>query len=162
MGEGKISHRSSSSMVRGRNLARRRHFFRRGGATVAGGGPATVRRERKVSSTLHGRETTRGRLGRRSPWMKLATAEDSWTATGFGHGDGAASDSGDGAVRTGRCEARQFRQQRRRGRNGAALSGRRRTACGPNSAFNARARYGAWQPRFNGALPGRPGTDSCV
>jgi hypothetical protein len=29
-------------------------FFRRGGATVAGGGPAMVRRERKVSSMLHG------------------------------------------------------------------------------------------------------------
>jgi hypothetical protein len=29
-------------------------FFRQGGATVASGGPATVRREGKVSSPLHG------------------------------------------------------------------------------------------------------------
>jgi hypothetical protein len=43
-------------------------FFRRGGATVAGGGPVTVRREGKVSSTLHGRRTAREELGRRSPW----------------------------------------------------------------------------------------------
>jgi hypothetical protein len=43
-------------------------FFRRGGATVVGGGPATERREGKVSSTLHGRRTMRGELGRRSPW----------------------------------------------------------------------------------------------
>jgi hypothetical protein len=68
---------------------------------VAGGGPTTVRREGKVSSMLHGRETTRGRLGRRSPWTKLATAEDGRTATGFGHGGGTALDSGDDAVGTG-------------------------------------------------------------
>jgi hypothetical protein len=126
MGEGKIAHRSSSSTVRGRNPARRWCFFLRGGATVAGGGPATVWREGKVSSTLHGRETMRGRLGRRSPWMKLATAEDGRTSTRFGHGGGAASDSGDGAVGTGRGEVRRLGQRRRRGRNDAALSGRRR------------------------------------
>jgi hypothetical protein len=68
---------------------------------VAGGGPVTVRREGKVSSTLHGRETTRGRLRRRSPWTKRAMTEDGRTATGFRHGGGAASDSGDGAVGTG-------------------------------------------------------------
>jgi hypothetical protein len=43
-------------------------LIRRGGATVAGGGPAMVRREGRVSSTLHGRRTVRGELGRRSPW----------------------------------------------------------------------------------------------
>jgi hypothetical protein len=68
---------------------------------VAGGGPATVRREGKVSSTLHGRETARGRLERHSLWTKLATAEDGRTMTGFGHGGGAASDSGGGTVGTG-------------------------------------------------------------
>jgi hypothetical protein len=93
---------------------------------VTGGGPTTVRREGKVSSTLHGRETARGRLGQRSPWMKLVMAEDSRTAMGFGHGGGTALDSGNDAVGTGRGEVRRFEQQRRRGRNGAALSGRRR------------------------------------
>jgi hypothetical protein len=80
-------------------------FFRRGGATVACGGPATVRREGKVSSTLHGRRTARGELGRRSPWTKLATTLDGRTAAGFGHGGGAASDSGYDAVRTGRGDS---------------------------------------------------------
>jgi hypothetical protein len=42
--------------------------LRRGGATVAGGGPVTARREGRVRSTLHGRRTARGELGRRSPW----------------------------------------------------------------------------------------------
>jgi hypothetical protein len=103
---------------------------------VAGGGPAMVRRERKVSSTLHGRETTRGRLGRRSPWMKLATAEDGRTTMGFRHGGGAASDSGDGAVGTGRGEARRFGQRQRSGRNDGAAG---MPARGPDSAFNVRA-----------------------
>jgi hypothetical protein len=131
MGEGKIAHRSSSSTVRGRNPARWRRFFQRGGATVADGSPAMVRREEKVSSTLHGRETARGRLCRCSPWTKLATAEDGRTATGFGHSGGVASDSGDGAVGTGRGEVRLFGQRRQRGwngagRNDAVLSGCRR------------------------------------
>jgi hypothetical protein len=72
---------------------------------VAYGGPATVRREEKVSSTLHGRRTARGELGRRSSWMKLVTASDGRTAAGFGHGGGAASDSGDGSIGAGRGEA---------------------------------------------------------
>jgi hypothetical protein len=80
-------------------------FFRRGGATVAGDSPTTVRREGKVSSTLHGRRTARGELGRRSPWTKLAMASDDRTAAGFKHGGGVASDSGDVAVGTGRGEA---------------------------------------------------------
>jgi hypothetical protein len=31
-----------------------------------------------------------------------------------------------------------------------------------DGAFNALERHGAWQPRGNGALPGRPGADSGV
>jgi hypothetical protein len=33
------------------------------------------RREGEVSSTLHGRKTARGGLGRRSPWTNVTTAE---------------------------------------------------------------------------------------
>jgi hypothetical protein len=125
---------------------------------MASGGPTTVRREGKVSSMLDGRETARGRLGRRSPWTKLATASDVRTATGFGHGGGAALDSGDGAVGTGRGEAV---------RTAAAARSKRRCAVetptrGPDSAFNAWARRGSWQPRGNGTLPDGPGADSGV
>jgi hypothetical protein len=89
-------------------------FFRRGGATVAGGGSATVRWEGRVSSTLHGRRTARGELGRRSPWScsRRRRRPDSdgrgaRTATvGF--------ESGNGAVRT--SEARSLGEQRARGR----------------------------------------------
>jgi hypothetical protein len=91
----------------GKNSGLAAAFLRRGGATVVGGGPAMVRQEGKVSSTLHGRRTARGELGRRSPWAKLATASDGRTTTGFGHGGGVASDNGDDAVGTGearRCE----------------------------------------------------------
>jgi hypothetical protein len=103
---------------------------------VAGGGPATVRREGKVSSTLHEKETTRGRLGRRSLWMKLATAEDGRTVTGYGYGGGAASDSGDGTVGMGRGEAVQTAAAARSERRCAVGT----PARGPDSAFNARAR----------------------
>jgi hypothetical protein len=133
-------------------------FFRRGGATVVGGGPATVRREGKVSSALHGRRTARGELGRRSPWTKLATVSDGRTAVGFGHGGGAASDSGDGAVGTRRGEAVRTAAGARSERHGAVGTPVR----GPDGAFNARAQHGVWQPRGNGALPGGPGTDSGV
>jgi hypothetical protein len=68
MGEGAIAHRSSSSTGRGRKPARRQCFSDEVRAPVAGGGPTTGRREREVSSALHGRETVRGGLGRRSPW----------------------------------------------------------------------------------------------
>jgi hypothetical protein len=89
-------------------------FLRRGGATVAGGGPVTVRREGRVSSTLHGRRTTRGELGRRSPWScsRRRRRPDSdgrgaRTATvGFGLGDGAVRMS----------EARRLGERRARGR----------------------------------------------
>jgi hypothetical protein len=97
---------------------------------VASGRPATVRREGKVSSTLHGRETTRGRLGRRSLWMKLGT-KDGRTTTGFGHDGGVASDSGDGAVGMGRGGAGRGGSDSddgavRTGPIGTTLSGRRR------------------------------------
>jgi hypothetical protein len=38
----------------GKNSGSAVAFLRRGGSTVAGGGPVTVRREGKVSLTLHG------------------------------------------------------------------------------------------------------------
>jgi hypothetical protein len=80
-----------------------------------------VRREGKVSSTLHGRRTARGELGRRSLWMKLVTTSDGRTTAGFRHDGGVALDSGDGAVGTG--EAR----QREAARTAAtARSGRQR------------------------------------
>jgi hypothetical protein len=91
----------------GKNSGSAAAFLRRGGATVVGGGPATVRREGKVSSTLHGRRTTRGELGRRSPWAKLTTASDGRIAMGFRHGGGTASDSGGGAVGTGEVRRRE-------------------------------------------------------
>jgi hypothetical protein len=89
-------------------------FLRRGGATVAGGGPATVRREGRVSSTLHGRRTVRGELGRRSPWSCSrrrrrpgSDGRGARTATvGFGPGDGAVEMS----------EARRLGERRARGR----------------------------------------------
>jgi hypothetical protein len=114
-----------------------------------------------VSSTLHGRRTTRGELGRRSPWTKLATASDGRTTAGFRHGGSAASDSGDGAVGTERGEAVRTAaavRSERRGRNGAVGT----PARGPDSAFNALERRGVWQPRGNGALPGGPGADNVV
>jgi hypothetical protein len=90
--------------------------------------------------------------------MKLAMASDGQTAVGFRHGGSAASDSGDGAVGTRRGEAVQTAA--------AAWSERRGTVGMPvrglDSAFNARAWYGAWQPCGNGALPGGPGADSGV
>jgi hypothetical protein len=89
-------------------------FLRRGGATVASGGPTMVRREGRVSSTLHGRRTARGELGRRSPWSCSRwrrhpdrDGRGARTATiGFGPCDGA----------VGTSEARQLGEQRARGR----------------------------------------------
>jgi hypothetical protein len=49
--------------------------------------------------------------------------------------------------------ARRFGQRRRRSRNGAV----RTPARGPDNAFNALERRGAWQPCGNGALLGWPG-----
>jgi hypothetical protein len=72
---------------------------------------------------------------------------------------------------------RGFGQRRRRGRDGArrgeavgtAAAARSERRCavgtpthGPDSAFNARARHGAWQPCGNGALPGGPSADSGI
>jgi hypothetical protein len=83
-------------------------------------------------------------------------------------------DGGDGRTATSFRHGRRpgFGQQRRRGRDGARRGGsdsqsERRGAVGtpargPDSAFNARVRRGTWQPRGNGALPGRPGADSGV
>jgi hypothetical protein len=125
---------------------------------VAGGGPATGRREGEVSWMLHGRRTARGELERRSPWTKLATASDGQTTAGFGHGGGAASDSRDGAVGTGRGEAVRTAATTRSKRHGAVGT----PARGPDSAFNTQAWRGVWQPRGNGALPGGPDADSGV
>jgi hypothetical protein len=102
-----------------------------------------------VSSTLHGRRTTRGELGRRSPWTKLATASDGRTTAGFRHGGSAASDSGDGAVGTERGEAvstAAATRSERRGRNDAVGTPTR----GPNSAFNALERARRGQRRLTG------------
>jgi hypothetical protein len=98
----------------------------------------------------------RGELGRRSPWTcsRRRRRPDSGgrgaqiVTIGFGPGDGAVGTS---TVRTG--EARRFGQRRRRGRNGAGGT----SARSPDSAFNTLERCGMWQPRGNGALPGRPG-----
>jgi hypothetical protein len=91
---------------------------------------------------------------------ELATAEDGWTVMGFRHGRWPGFGPGNGAVGTG--EARRRRQ--RRSKNGR--SKRRYTvgtpARGPDSAFNTLVQRGAWQPRGNGALLGRPGADCGV
>jgi hypothetical protein len=109
----------------GKNSTSAVAFLRRGGATMAGGGPAMVRREGKVSSTLHGRRTARGELGRRSPWT--CSRRRRWldsdgrgarTATvGIGPGDGAV-----GTLREGRGELGQ-----RRGRELGHAFGQRRS-----------------------------------
>jgi hypothetical protein len=72
-----------------------------------------------------------------------------------------ASDSGDGVVRTGRGEAIRTaaaaRSERGRSERRCAVGTPTR---GLDSAFNAQAWRGTWQPRGNGALPGGPGADS--
>jgi hypothetical protein len=109
---------------------------------VAGGGPATVRREGKVSSMLHGRRTARGELGQRSPWMKLATSSDGRTVAGFGHGGGTALDSGDGAVGMGRGEASgAFGSGYQNGRDG-----RRVRAAAVGAAFKPSGAFGHRHP----------------
>jgi hypothetical protein len=62
------------------------------------------------------------------------------------------------AVRSGRGKARRRWRFRTAGRNGAVGT----PARGPDSAFNALERHGAWQPRGNGALLGGLGADSDV
>jgi hypothetical protein len=93
---------------------------------VADGGPVMGRREGEVSSMLHGRQTVRGGLGRRSPWTNLAMAETAGQGCASDTDGSVASDSGGGAVGTGRGEAVQTAGQNAAGRNGAALMGRRR------------------------------------
>ncbi len=101
MGVEAIAHRSSLSTGRGRKTGSAAAFSDEARAPVAGGGPATARREGKVSSTLHGRRTARGELGRRSPWScsrrrRRPDSDDrgARTATvGFGPGDGAVGTS---------------------------------------------------------------------
>jgi hypothetical protein len=130
---------------------------------VAGDGPVMGRREGEVSSMLHGRQTVRGGLGRRSPCTNLATAETAGQGCASDTDGSVASDSGGGAVGTGRGEARRggsdSRSERGRSKRRSAVG---TPAHGPDSAFNARAPRGAWQPRSNGALPGGPGADSGV
>jgi hypothetical protein len=112
-------------------------FFRQGGATVAGGGPSTARREGKVSSTLHGRRTATGELGRRSPWTC-----SQWRRWPDSDGCGARTATvsfGPGYGAVGTSKARRFGQRRRRGRNGAVGTPVR----SPDSAFNALERRGA-------------------
>jgi hypothetical protein len=60
-------------------------------------------------------------------------------------------------------------QTERSGWRGEATSARSERRCavgtparGPDTAFNARARCGAWQPCGNGTLPGGPSADSGV
>jgi hypothetical protein len=79
-------------------------------------------------------------------------------------GGGAASDSGNGVVETGRGGSDSGGgavgtvRSERRDRNGAVGT----SARGPDNAFNALERRSAWQPRGNGALPGGPSADSGV
>jgi hypothetical protein len=113
-----------------------------------------------VSSTFHERETVRGWLGRHSPWTNLTTAETAGQRRASGTDSSVASDSGSNAVGMGRGEARGFQTA---GWNAACRNGAVRTpARGPDSAFNALERRGAWQPHGNGGLPGGPGVDSGV
>jgi hypothetical protein len=64
---------------------------------VAGGGPATGRREREVSSALHGRETMRGGSGA-AHWGRGRDGGGGRTATGFRHGRGGGFGLGEHAV----------------------------------------------------------------
>jgi hypothetical protein len=110
---------------------------------VADDGPVMGRREGEVSSMLHGRQTVRGGLGRRSPWTNLATAETAGQGCASDTDGSVASDSGGGAVGTGRGEAVQTAGQNAAGRNGAALSGRRRTVLTAHLMRGHRAAHGS-------------------
>jgi hypothetical protein len=126
-------------------------FLRRGGATVAGGGPATVRREGRVSSMLHGRRTMRGELGRRSPWScsrrRRRPGSDGRLRTGCRRGQ---DERGEAVGRP--TSARALLGRWRRGRG--ELSGR--AARCPDNGFKPWRQRGACRPRGNGTLPRGP------
>jgi hypothetical protein len=105
---------------------------RRGGATVAGVGPATVRMERRVSSSSTGEERRGEALGRRSP-------DEARDGEGGDNDEGSARTAGRGAFGQGRADTagrggggaheaaigRSGRRCRERGAEGeATLSGR--------------------------------------
>jgi hypothetical protein len=95
--------------------------------------------------------------------MNLGTAETAGQRRASDTDSDMASDSGGGTVGTGRGEAVRTataaRSERGRSEQRCAVG---MPARGPDSAFNARVRHDAWQPRGNGALSGGPGADSGV
>jgi hypothetical protein len=129
-------------------------------APMAGGGPASGWRERELGSTFHRRKSGKRGLELRSPWKSSRRRRRPDSDGGSLGQRWSASDTDDGAVRTGAREVRQ-----RRGRDSGEarsewLSGRRRAVpIAPLRRVSGAAQRGAgaWRPRGDGALTGRPG-----
>jgi hypothetical protein len=98
-------------------------------------------------------------LGLRSPWTSSRRRRRPDSDGGVLGQHRSALDTDDGAVGKSAREARRWRGSDSGGAVGTAVG---TPARGPDSALKARERrgMGAWQPRGDGVLTGRPGTES--